>query len=293
MFRLGFKKEENLLDRDACILSARAKANPRDLENYNNMLYFVEGSQNGKAAVMFLKAYPDAYREDEVAKEVIDRFISHNHGTAYAKHAEALSLYSMKKEMFSGDFSVDLMHAIAQKNRYLKEAEQCRIAKEQSRAGFLSAGYLMHLEDLEKKSLENCGALEVKLGNLGGKLIESEFKDAIWEYEKLASMQDKEDALISKAESVAIKASLGLASPAEFMAVNRKLTKQGFKNPTIESQYNAIAFETELGATNLSPTQVRDVFGKMGSLEDISEKGVECIELGQTLIASQEDFISE
>lgn len=290
MFVWG-KSKENSIDRDACILSARAKGRPNNLENYNNMLNFIEGSQSGKAAVMFLKAYPDAYREDEVAKEVIDRFISHNSGTAYAIHANALSLYSMKKEMFSGDFGVDMMHAIAQKNKYLKQAEQCRISKTQARTGTFAPGYLNYIENLEKQSLANCGSLEVKLGNLGGKLIESEFKDAIWAYEKLSEKQDKKDALISKAESVAIKASLGLASMSEIIAVDKKLMKEGVKKPTIESQYNAIAFETEVGATNLSPAQVRDVFSQFR--DDLSESGKECIELGQTLIASQEDFISE
>lgn len=289
MFRLGFNREENLLDRDACILSARAKGRPNNLENYNNMLNFIEGSQSGKAAVMFLKAYPDAYREDEAAKEVIDRFIEHNHGTAYAIHANALSLYSMKKEIFSSDFGADMMHAIAQKNKYIKDAEQCRISKAQART--FGTGYFEYIDAMQKKCLANCSALEVKLGNLGGKLIESEFKDAIWAYEKLSEKQDKKDALISKAESVAIKASLGLASMSEIIAVDKKLMKEGVKKPTIESQYNAIAFETEVGATNLSPAQVRDVFSQFR--DDLSESGKECIELGQTLIASQEDFISE
>ena len=291
MFRIG-KSKENLIVRDACILSARAKSNSSDFENYNNFLNFVEGSQNGRAMVMFLKAYPDAYREDEVAREVVDRYIAHNGESAYAIHGKALIEYSKSKDSFERVANNDILSVISLKNKYLKEAEQYGIAKNEARTGAFSPEYLNFLQEAQKKSFKNCGALEIML-NTSGKFIEGEFKDAAWAYERLSEMQDKKDALVSKAESVAIKASLGLASMAEIMAVDKKLMKEGVKKTTIENQYNAIAFETEVGATNLSPAQVRDVFGMMGSLEDISEKGFECIKLGETLIASQEDFISE
>ena len=294
MFRIGKPKKENLIDRDACILASRAKANPANHGNYIEMLKFIEGSQNGKAVVMFLKAYPDAYREDDLAKDVIDRYVVHNGGSAYGIHAEALSLYSLFKEDFSIKYNMDMLSMIKLKNinqaLLTKESEISKIYSKKSgkESELISAQKRKEAGDSYIK-YSNC---KIALGN-GGYELENLLRSASEAYEELAEKYDGESATIAKAQSVLINQSIGLGSSVEPNIMSNKLNKIECKNPTFENQYNAFAFETESGLSELLKFRVRDYFGTMARGENISNEGLESIELGANLISSQSDFLSE
>ena len=287
MFQLGFGKSNNLIARDACVLAS--KANGEYDENYKNMLNFVEGSQSGKALIMFLKSYPDAYRIDETARKVIDGYVANNAETAYGLHAKALSIYSLEKADFKAKNKADLINAISIKNNEFKSYKKCdEIASAYSNkfgdeAEVISARMAKEAEG----HLAQVKGIQERLGE-NGLAVEKLLAEASEKYLSLAKVQETYDALISNAESLAIRSDLGKATKDEVELMSYKLSKASDKHPTVEVMYSQMMFDYETDSdrmyNNYSKMLIEGQFSKF----ELSELGKDCITMGADLIANAE-----
>ncbi len=286
MFNLGLGKSDNLLVKDACVLASRAIGG--NDEDYKDMLNFVEGSQNGKAVVMFLKAYPDAYRTDKTARKVIDGYIANNEETAYGVHAKALSIYSLEKADFKSKNKTDMINAISIKNKEIVAYKKCdEIASAYSNKFGDEAEVISARKTKEAHAhLDNVKGIQERLGE-NGLAIESLLTEASGKYLKLAETQETYDALISRAESLAIKNDLGKATNDEIAFMSALLSKAS-KKPSVDIMFAKLMFDYETDAekfcNNYSKIMMECQFGKL----EISKTGRDCIELGADLIANAE-----
>ena len=278
--------KENVFDRDACILASRSLACPYGDEAYSNFLNFVEGSQKG--LVLFMKCYPDAYREDEKARGVVDRFIENNGKNAYTLHAQALKEYSLKRKDFKDEYDMDMLDAIAMKNHFIKKADECKNAKANVRASGVSQLYIDILDREYKVHIKEADKLEVKLGNMGGKFIESCFKDAQIAYEDSAKKQEKKEALISKSESVLIKKSIGLASKEELEKVDQALSEACIKDSSLVTHFAYVDFNIKSGISGYVDEFLQAYACKNFADVEISDQGKESINMGAELISNYE-----
>lgn len=287
MFNLGLGKSDNLLVKDACVLASRAFGGNN--EDYKDMLNFVEGTQNGKAVVMFLKAYPDAYRTDKTARKVIDGYIANNAETAYGLHAKALSIYSLEKVDFKAKNKADLINAISIKNNEFKSYKKCdEIASAYSNkfgdeAEVISARMAKEAEG----HLAQVKGIQERLGE-NGLAIESLLTEASAKYMQLADSQETCDALISRAESFAIKHSIGKTQKEEVAFMSHQLAKAEQKRPTAEIVYSALMFDYETDSDKPNNNYYKFLMGNYFKDVPISKAGVECINTGAELIAQSE-----